>query len=71
MIKPVFGIGGPMTDSNFGVIRMSRAQAQKEANRIARKTIKNGWSGYAKGFVFDAGDYYRISVAVSAPRKSQ
>jgi hypothetical protein len=66
MIKPVYGIGGPLTDANFNILRMNRRQAQAEADRLARKTIKRGWSNTAKGFVFDAGDYYRLSVAVSS-----
>lgn len=66
MIKPVYGIGGPLTDSNFNILRMNRKQAQAEADRLARQTIKRGWSNTAKGFVFDAGDYYRLSVAVSS-----
>lgn len=66
MIKPVYGIGGPLTDANFNILRMNRRQAQAEADRLARQTIKLGWSNTAKGFVFDAGDYYRLSVAVSS-----
>lgn len=66
MIKPVYGIGGPLTDANFNTLRMNRRQAQAEADRLARQTIKSGWSMIAKGFVFDAGDYYRLSVAVSS-----
>lgn len=66
MIKPVYSIGGPLTDANFNTLKMSRKQAQAEAGRLARKTIKSGLSREAKGFVFDAGDYYRISVGVGA-----
>lgn len=66
MIKPVYGVGGPLTDANFNILRMNRRQAQAEADRLARQTIKSGWSNIAKGFVFDAGDYYRLSVAVSS-----
>lgn len=66
MIKPVYGIGGPLTDANFNHLRMNRKQAQAEADRMARKTVKLGWSRVAKGFVFDAGEYYRLSVSVSA-----
>lgn len=68
MIKPVFGIGGPLKDSNFDVIRMNKKQAQQVADRMARKTVSDGLSTYAKGFVFDAGKHYRISVCVTRPR---
>lgn len=68
MIKPVFGIGGPLTDANFDVIRMSKKQAQQAADRMARKTVADGLSSYAKGFVFDADKHYRISVCVTRPR---
>ncbi|ENO6831257.1 hypothetical protein [Klebsiella pneumoniae] len=70
MSKPVFGIGGPMTDSNFNIIRMSKAQAQREADKQARKTVKHGLSRHARGFVFDAGSHYRISVCVSTPERA-
>lgn len=68
MIKPVFGIGGPLTDANFDVISMSKKQAQQAADRMARKTVADGLSSYAKGVVFDAGKHYRISVCVTRPR---
>lgn len=70
MIKPIFGIGGPLTDANFNTIRMSKVQAQREADKQARKTIKQGLSRYARGFVFDAGSHYRISVCVSTPERA-
>ncbi|HCC6093110.1 hypothetical protein [Citrobacter freundii] len=70
MIKPVFGIGGPLTDANFNTIKMSKKQAQQAADRLARKTISSGLSICAKGFVFDAGEHYRISVCVSSQRVS-
>lgn len=68
MIKPVFGIGGPLTDADFNAIRMSKKKAQHAADRLARKTVSDGLSTYAKGFVFDAGEHYRISVCVTRPR---
>ena len=68
MIKPVFGIGVPLTDADFNAIRMSKRQAQHAADRLARKTVSDGLSTYAKGFVFDAGEHYRISVCVTRPR---
>lgn len=68
--KRVFGIGGPLTDSSFNPIKMTRQQAQREADSMARKTVKNNLSSHAKGHVFDAGDYYRISVCVSTPRSA-
>lgn len=69
-IKPIYGIGasGPLTDSNFEPIKGTRRKAQTLANSAARKTLKSGLSDYAKGHVFDAGSYYRISVCVTAPR---
>lgn len=68
MIKPVYGIGGPLTDANFNQLNMSRRQAQMEADKLARKTVRQGLSDCAQGFVCDVGDYYRISVEVSKPR---
>lgn len=68
MIKPVYGIGGPLTDANFNQLSMSRSQAQREAEKLARKTVRQGLSDHARGFVCDVGEYYRISVAVSKPR---
>lgn len=70
MIKPVFGIGGPLTDANFNVLRMSKPQAQREADRMARRTIRQGLSRHARGFVFDAGSHYRISICVSTPERA-
>lgn len=68
--KRVFGIGGPLTDSNFNPIKMTRKQAQREADSLARATVKIRLSNHATGHVFDAGDYYRISVCVSNPRSA-
>ncbi len=70
MRKPVYGIGGPITDSDFNVVHMNRKKAQAYADKLARKTVSSGWSSFAKGFVFDSGEYYRVSVCVSNPRKS-
>lgn len=67
MIKPVYGIGGPLTDANFNIMKMSKKQVQALADKKARKTLKDGLSDFARGFVFDAGDYYRISVCVTNP----
>lgn len=68
MRKALYGIGGPITDSNFNPIIVTKKQAQREAKIAAAKTVKNGLSDYAEGHVFEADSYYRINVSVSKPR---
>ena len=68
MRKPLYGAGGPITDSNFNPIIATRKQAQREAKIAAAKTVKKGLSDYAEGHVFETESYYRINVSVSKPR---
>ena len=57
MIKPVFGIGGPLTDADFNDIRMSKRQAQHAADRLARR--------YLMGYPLTQKDSYLMQVSIT------
>ncbi len=69
MRKYLYGPGGPITDSEFTIVKVSRKQALSAARKMAKDTVNKGLSSVAEGHVFEAETYYRINVCVSMPRK--
>lgn len=52
---------GPLLNDRGETVHATREQAQRLANKMAKKSDLRNVKGCA-GFVFDAGDYYRINI---------
>lgn len=54
--------GQPVTDSNFEPVKVTRKQAESLSRQEQRDFQKMPWGKDAKGFVFEAEQYFNVTV---------